>query len=166
MNRSQQAAPPTSAGGLTDHDGSAGPRPPAADFPTSRRVRWRGWVAFGAVLMIVIGVFAVFEGLLALRSPSFFVAQGGRVLALNLAGWGWLHLVLGVLVLAAGAILFSGGPAWAGGVGVGVVAANLLIQLVWLPAFPIWSVVVIALDLLVLYAIATTWPDRRAAAPA
>ncbi|HEY2222857.1 DUF7144 family membrane protein [Actinomycetospora sp.] len=126
-----------------------------------RRTRWGGWLAFGAVLMMVIGLFAVFEGLLALRSPDFFVAQGGRVLALNLAGWGWLHLVLGLLVLAAGATLFGGGARWAGGVGIAVIAVNLFVQLVWLPAFPIWSIIIIALDLLVLYAIAATWPDRR-----
>ena len=164
MNRSDQPAPPSAPRGLADHDASAGSRPHADGAAPSRRSRWEGWVAFGAILMVVIGVFAVFEGLLALLSPSFFVTQGGRVLALNLAGWGWLHLVLGVLVLAAGTVLFTSGSAWAGAVGLGVAAANLFVQLVWLPAFPIWSVIIIALDLLVLYAIATTWPDRRAAA--
>lgn len=111
--------------------------------------------------MMVIGAFETIEGLLALLSPSFFLAAGGRVIVLDLVAWGWLHLVLGVLILAAGASLLAGGPSWAGGVGLTVIGIDMVIQLIWLPAFPIWSLAIIALDLLVLYAIATTWPDWR-----
>ena len=137
-------------------------RAPGDDGPGRRRVRWEGWVGFGAILMTIIGAFAVVEGLVALLSPTFFLTGGGRVLALNLAGWGWLHLVLGALVLVTVSSLL-GGAAWAGGVGVALVAINMLVQLVWLPAFPLWSIIIIALDLLVLYAIATTWRDWRTA---
>ena len=70
-----------------------------------------GWLKFGAVLMTVIGAFAVIVGLLALLSPTFFLTGGGRVLALNLAGWGWLHLILGALVLATGVGLLACAPA-------------------------------------------------------
>jgi len=125
-------------------------------------VRWEGWVAFGGILMTIIGAFAVIEGLVALLSPTFFVGGGGRVLALNLAGWGWLHLVVGVLVVVTGAGML-GGATWARGVGAALVAINMLVQLVWLPAFPAWSLIIIALDLVVLYAIATTWHDWRTA---
>ena len=127
-----------------------------------RRVRWEGWVGFGGVLMTIIGGFAVIEGLLALSSPTFFQTGGGRVLAMNLAGWGWLHLVLGILVVVAG-LSVLGGATWARGVGVALVAINMVVQLVWLPAFPVWSIIIIACDLLVLYAIATTWHDWRTA---
>src|ERR1700712_1017082 len=133
-----------------------GSRAPGYDGPGGRRFRWEGWVGLGGVLMTIIGGFAVIEGLLALLSPTFFLVGGGRVLALNLAGWGWLHLVLGVLVLATGLALL-GGVAWARGVGVALVAINMLVQLVWLPAFPLWSIIIIAFDLMVLYAISTTW---------
>ncbi len=128
-----------------------------------RPVRWDGWVRFGAVLVTVVGAFSVIEGLVALLAPSFFVTGGGRVLALNLAGWGWLHLVLGALVLVTGLGLLAGAPTWARTVALGLVAINMVVQLVWLPAFPIWSIVIIALDLLVIYAVATTWPDWRTA---
>ena len=101
------------------------------------------------------------EGLLALLSPTFFLTGGGRVLALNLAGWGWLHLILGALVLVTGLGLLWGAPTWARSVGLGLIAINMLVQLVWLPAFPIWSIVILTFDLLVLYAIATTWHDWR-----
>jgi hypothetical protein len=91
------------------------------------------------------------------------VTGGGRVLALNLAGWGWLHLVLGALVLVTGLGLLAGAPTWARSVALGLIAINMLVQLVWLPAFPVWSIIIVAFDLLVIYAIATTWPDWRTA---
>jgi hypothetical protein len=141
-----------------------GPEPPGtADAgPGRRRVRWEGWVGFGGVLMAIVGGFAVIEGLIALLAPDFFVTGGGRVLALNLTGWGWLHLLLGLLVLVTGLSLL-GGAAWARGVGAALIAINMFVQLVWLPAFPLWSIIIIAFDLLVLYAIATTWRDWRVA---
>lgn len=111
--------------------------------------------------MVVIGAFETIEGLLILLSPSFFEAAGGRVIVLNLVAWGWLHLVIGVLILVAGSSLLAGGPSWTGGFGLAVIGIDMVIQLVWLPAFPIWSLAIIALDLVVLYAIATAWPDWR-----
>ena len=137
-------------------------RGPHRDGPARRPTHWAGWIGFGAVLMTVVGAFAVIEGLLALLSPAFFSTNGGRVLALNLAGWGWIHLLLGVVVLVTGMGLLAGAPTWARSVGVGLIAVNMLVQLVWLPAFPIWSIIIIGLDLLVLYAIATTWTEWRA----
>jgi hypothetical protein len=139
----------------------AEPREALRDGHRSRPERWDGWVRFGAVLVTVVGAFSVIEGLLALLTPTFFVTGGGRVLALNLAGWGWLHLVLGALVLVTGLGLLAGAPTWARSVALGLIAINMLVQLVWLPAFPIWSIIIVAFDLLVIYAIATTWPDWR-----
>lgn len=141
----------------------AEPREALRDGHGSRPGRWDGWVTFGAVLVTVVGAFSVIEGLLALLAPAFFVTGGGRVLALNLAGWGWLHLVLGALVLVTGLGLLAGAPTWARSVALGLIAINMLVQLVWLPAFPIWSIIIVAFDLLVIYAIATTWPDWRTA---
>lgn len=66
------------------------------------------------------------------------------------------------MVLVTGMGLLAGAPTWARSVGVGLIAVNMLVQLVWLPAFPIWSIIIIGLDLLVLYAIATTWTEWRA----
>ena len=155
MTQPQQGTP---GGGA--HDGTE-PRGPLRDPLGSQKARWEGWIKFGAVLMTVVGAFSLIEGLLALLSPTFFLTGGGRVLALNLAGWGWLHLVLGALVLVTGLGLLAGAPTWARSVGLGLIAINMLVQLVWLPAFPIWSIVILTFDLLVLYAIATTWPDWR-----
>lgn len=117
------------------------------------------WVRFGGVVMSVIGAFAVVEGLVALLTPTYFVTVGGAVLAVSLTGWGWVHIVLGALVLVTGLSLLSRAPGWARGVGVGLVAITMVVQLAWLPAYPIWSIVLLVLCALVLYALVATWGD-------
>jgi hypothetical protein len=118
-----------------------------------------GWVRFGGVMMAVIGAFAVVEGLAALLAPTYFVTVGGAVLAVSLTGWGWVHIVLGALVLATGLSLVGRAPGWARGVGVGLVAITMVVQLAWLPAYPIWSIVLLVLCAMVLYALVATWGD-------
>jgi len=123
---------------------------------------WSGWVLFGAVVMSVVGAFAIIEGVLALAAPTTYVATGGAVLTISLTGWGWLHLVLGVLVLVTGlSLLRLEIPGWARGVAIVLVAVNTVVQMAWLPAYPIWSLIVLALDFVVLYALIVTWDDSR-----
>lgn len=123
-----------------------------------------GWVIFGGVVMAVIGAFGVIEGLLALFAPTYYVTVNGNVLTLNLATWGWLHLVIGALALIVGLALLGNAPNWARGVGMALLALNMLVQLAWLPAFPIWSIIAIVLDVVVISALAMTWNSRTARA--
>jgi hypothetical protein len=121
-----------------------------------------GWVRFGGVLMVVSGAFAVIEGVLALVAPTTYILTRGTVLSVGLPVWGWLHLVLGVLVLATGAgLLRPAIPVWARGAGTALVAINVVVQLAWLPASPIWSIIVITLDVVVLYALFVAWDGVR-----
>jgi hypothetical protein len=129
---------------------------------TNGRPHGTGWVRFAGVVMAVIGGFAVIEGLVALLSPVYFVAAGGAVLALSVVGWGWVHLILGVLVLATGLSLLGEAPPWARVTGICLVALNMIVQLVWLPAYPIWSIILLVLDVLVLHALIVTWEERGA----
>lgn len=115
------------------------------------------WVRFGGVMMAVLGGFGVIEGLAALFSPTHFVTVGGAVLALDLTTWGWLHIIIGALVLATGLALLGNAPGWARVVGIALVAINMIVQLAWLPAFPIWSIILLVIDVLVLYALIATW---------
>lgn len=113
-----------------------------------------GWVRFGAVLMIVIGVFGLIEGLLALFLPTTYVASDEVVLTLTFTGWGWLHVILGALVLIVGAsLLREDVPGWARGTAIVLVALNAIVQLSWLPASPIWSIVMIVLDVMIIGAL-------------
>jgi hypothetical protein len=112
--------------------------------------------------MAVVGAFAVIEGFLALFLPTTYITSNGAVLALTFAGWGWLHIILGVLVLAVGlSLLREDVPSWARGTAVLLVALNAIVQLAWLPAYPIWSIIMIVLDVLIIGALVATG-DRAA----
>jgi hypothetical protein len=121
-----------------------------------------GWVRFGGIIMVVGGAFAVVEGVLALVAPSTYILTRGGVVGVGLPVWGWLHVVLGVLVLATGAgLLRREIPGWARAAGTALVAINIVVQLAWLPASPIWSIIVITLDVVVLYALFVAWDGVR-----
>lgn len=119
-----------------------------------------GYVRFGGVMMAVLGGFGVIEGLVALFSPTYFVTVGGAVLTFDLTTWGWLHIIIGALVLVTGLALLGNAPSWARIVGVALVAVNMIVQLAWLPAFPIWSIILLVIDVLVIYALIATWGVR------
>ena len=124
-----------------------------------RSAPWSGWVRFGGVLMAVTGGFAVIEGLLALFSPTAFLTVDGTVLAVDAHAWGWTHLVLGALVLVTGLGLLRDAPDWARIAAMALVGLQMGVQFAWLPAAPIWSILLITIDVLVLYALVTTWHD-------
>ncbi len=145
----EQQIPPQERTIPRQYDGMG--RPPAA--PPARGT---GWLRFGGVVMTVVGGFAVIEGFVALFSPTYFVAVNQTVLALDFTGWGWIHLILGALVLATGLSLLGSAPPWARVVGIVLVAINAIVQMAFLSAYPIWSILLIALDMVVLYALVVT----------
>ena len=119
-----------------------------------------GWVHFGAVMMTIVGAFGVIEGLVALFDPTAYVTVDGAVLAVDLTAWGWVHLVLGALLVVTGVSLIRSAPSWARGLGVVLVVLSILVQLAWLSASPIWSILMIVLDVLVIHALVATSPRR------
>lgn len=135
-----------------------------ADIPAvARHRREDRWVRFGGIMMAVIGTFGVIEGIMALGYRYYFWTDPyGNVLAVNLTGWGLLHLILGLLVLATGvALLGNSVPSWARIVAVAFIALNMLMQLAWLPAAPVWSILMIVLDIFVLLALLSPWREHR-----
>lgn len=144
----------------SDYRTASGPAVSPAPGPITASPAMAGWVRFGAVVMMVVGVFGVIEGLSALWwAPTYFVTAAGTVLVLSLASWGWVHLVLGVLVAIVGASLLGEAPSWARGAAVALVSLSAVVHLVFVAAAPVWSIVVIALDMIVLYALVTTWGE-------
>jgi hypothetical protein len=132
--------------------------PPGARDDRSDLVRWGGWVAFGGIVMTVTGAFSVIQGAVVLISPTVVVTADGTVLGIDVVAWGWVHVVFGALVCATGVALLRGAPEWARGLGIGVTAFSMLLQMAWLPAHPLWSIFVVVLDVVVLYALVVTWP--------
>lgn len=113
---------------------------------------WVGWIWFAGIMMIVMGSFNAIEGLVALFRSDYYVAGPENVLVFDLTGWGWITLLLGVLIALAGVALFSG-AAWARVVAVLLAVVNAVAQLAFVTVHPIWSTIVIALCVVVIWAV-------------
>jgi len=131
---------------------SAEPPQPSAVRWSSERSAWAGWLAFAATMLVLVGILSVIAGLGALlRNEAYFTANG-ELLVFNLAAWGWIHIVIGVLLMVAAAGLYNGST-WARAVAVVAVGLNLISQFTWANSAPWWSLIVIAIDVVVIYAI-------------
>jgi hypothetical protein len=123
---------------------------------------WSGWVTFAGVMMILLGGFQIIEGLVALLRPAYYlVGKADLVVAVSYTGWGWVHLLLGVLVLAAGFGVMTG-QTWARVVGIVLASLSALVNLAFIPAYPMWAIIVIALDVAVIFALTAYRPASAA----
>lgn len=121
---------------------------------------WVGWVYFAGFLMMLTGVFQMVMGLAALLNDKFYVAQEGRLLVFDFTTWGWVHIVFGLVVLLAGTSLLSGAT-WARVVGVVLATFNFILQFAFVGAYPIWSIIMMVIDLLVIYALTVHGGEAR-----
>jgi hypothetical protein len=113
---------------------------------------WVGWVYFGGAMMVLLGVFNIIEGLVALFNDEYYVATPQGMLVFDITGWGWVQLIIGVIAVAVGIGVFTGAT-WARICGVILCGINAIAQLAFLSAYPVWGIVVIALDILVIWAL-------------
>ena len=120
-----------------------------------------GVTFFAAVVMIVLGAFDALQGLAAVFKKSYYVVAPNYVYKVNVTTWGWIHLILGIAVALAGVALLSG-ALWARIVGVVLAAVIAVANFMWLPYYPIWSVIIIASCVVVIWALA--WQGRDIAA--
>ena len=112
-------------------------------------------------MMVLLGTFHVFAALVALFRETYFVApDSDLVVSVSYDTWGWAHLVGGLVVLAAGLGLFTGAT-WARVLGVGVAMLSAIVNLAFLAAYPIWSVLMITLAVLVIYAVTVHGEEIR-----
>ncbi|WTG93548.1 hypothetical protein OH807_07150 [Kitasatospora sp. NBC_01560] len=110
--------------------------------------------------MIFGGAIAVLEGISAIAKDDLFVRTANYTFKFSLTGWGWIHLILGILVLVAGFAVFYG-AVWARAVGVVLVGLSLIANFLWLPYYPFWAIVLIAVDIFIIWALcAGTLHDR------
>jgi hypothetical protein len=121
--------------------------------PEPEPTGWVGWIAFAATMMILLGIFHAFQGLIALFQDKYYlVGQSGLTIHMDFTAWGWTHLILGLVVVGAGVGLLSG-QMWARVVGVGVALLSAVVNIAFLSAYPIWSTMMIAFDVLVIWAL-------------
>lgn len=123
---------------------------------------WSGWVFFAAVLMMIIGVINVIEGIVALIYRERTVVVQDRLYVVNLTGWALTLIVFGGVLAVVGVGLLTG-RSWARWTAIVIVALHAIVQVGWLDAYPLWSLLMLALDVVVLYALAAHWSDMRRA---
>ena len=111
-----------------------------------------GWTMFAGIMMILIGVFHAIAGLSGILKDEFYAVSPNYVLEFDTTTWGWIHLIGGIIVVLAGFGLFSG-AVWARTVGVIIAAVSALVSFAWIPYYPIWSIVLIAIDVTIIWAL-------------
>src|SRR5215831_11752773 len=128
----------------------------------STRQAWaRGGLVFAATLMLIIGAYQIFLGITALVRNQFVVVTPNYYYTINTTGWGWVHIGVGIVVALAGFYLFTGSTI-ARFVGIGLLALSALANFFLIPYYPIWSLLLIALDVFAIWAIANVRTDESA----
>jgi hypothetical protein len=110
-------------------------------------------VFFAAIMMIVLGIFGVLEGLAAIIKSGFYHVPPNYYISINATGWGWIHLIVSIIVILAGFALFQGAT-WARVVGIIMASVSAFANFLFIPYYPIWSLLIITLDVLVIWALA------------
>ena len=122
---------------------------------------WVGWISFAGVLMVLVGVFHVIDGLVALFEDDYFlVGSSGLVVNVDFTTWGWVHLIAGVVIVVAGCVVFTG-KVWARAIGVLLAMASAIVNVGFLAAYPLWSATMITIDMLVIWALTVHGGEMR-----
>jgi hypothetical protein len=119
-----------------------------------------GLAYFAGSLMVIIGVFSAVAGITAIFRNDVYVIRGDYIFTWDVSAWGWVHLALGIFIFLAGLAVFSG-QVWARAVGIVLAVLSAIANFMFLPYYPIWTLLIILLDVLVIWAL--TMYTRRAA---
>jgi hypothetical protein len=125
-----------------------------------------GFTAFAGVMMIMIGVFQAATGLVAVLNQDFYVVTPNYTFALDVGTWGWIHLIFGIVLFIAGFGVMSG-QTWARAAGVILAVLSAIEAFLFIPYQPFWSIIIIALCVMVIWALTTqasavaaSWEDE------
>ena len=126
--------------------------------------RWSGWIGFAGWLMVVIGSLDFFEGLIAIIRGKYYVLTPSQIVVFDVRTWGWITLFWGIIVALAGLALLSG-AGWARWFTIVVGSLNVLGQLGFVGSaqYPLWALAIVALSIVVLYALIVHWDEAAAA---
>lgn len=118
-----------------------------------------GIVFFAAIVLALAGVFQVLQGIVALVDDEFFVVSAGYTFDLDTTAWGWLHILLGAVAVTISVGMFSG-ALWAKIAAVMIAGVSLIANFLWIPYYPVWAIVLVVADVLVIWAVTRYDPDR------
>ena len=111
-----------------------------------------GWTAFAGIMMVMGGVWWIISGIVALANDTFFVVGEEYIFQFDVTTWGWIHLILGIVILLAAVFLFTG-AVWARTVGVFVAVLWAVAAFAWMPSYPLWGIALIATSTAVIWAL-------------
>jgi hypothetical protein len=140
------------------------PQPPTGPSRSRHDDDRNAWAAGGTVfagmLLLVGGVLAVLEGIVGIaRDSVYVVTRGGYAYNFSVTAWGWIHLVLGVIAVLVGISLLQGAP-WARYAGIGIASLSMIANFMFLPYQPVWSIIMVGIDIFVIWSLATYHPQR------
>jgi hypothetical protein len=117
-----------------------------------------GFTVFAGVMMIMMGMLHALWGLAAIIEDEFFVATRNYLYDVDVTGWGWVHLIAGAIVILAGFWVFTG-AVWARTIGVILAVLSAIANFLTIPYYPVWSLVIIAVDIVVIWALTVRGRD-------
>ncbi|MFD7260843.1 hypothetical protein [Streptomyces sp. NPDC059874] len=132
------------------------PSPAAPGTPNAPPPPPSPWAAsgamFAAVMMMITGIFAIFEGIAALAKDDVIWRVRDYTFKFDLTAWGWIHLILGIVVLIVGIAILMG-TTWGRALGVALTGLMIILHFLWLPYQPFWSLIAIAIGVWVIWAL-------------
>ena len=112
-----------------------------------------GWIMYAWICLVIVGVWNIFEGVLAIANAHFYTVSGSHYVISNLNTWGWIVTIWGVVELLAAASVWRGGQfgRW---FGIIVAGLGIIVQFFWFPLYPFWALTLMFVYFLVLYGLA------------
>jgi len=129
-----------------------------AQSSTAARTWASGGVVLAATLMLIVGLYQIFMGIAAIAKGSFFVVGLNYAYTVNVGTWGWIHLAIGVIATLTGFALFTG-TLWARIAGIALLGISAVANFFFLPYYPLWSLLIIAVDIFAIWAVARSGSD-------
>lgn len=126
----------------------------------TERTGWTGWITFAGVMLIIGGSLGLIFGIIAAVNDNWVVFANRGAVSLDLSTWGWVHVIVGAIVLLAGFGVFTGNIL-ARIVGVAVAIVSLIANFLWLPVYPVWAIIIITIDVLVIWALTAHGGEMR-----
>jgi hypothetical protein len=129
--------------------------------PSNSENAWADGIGiFAGAALLTVGIFQFLEGVAAAAKDDLFVRTSNYVFSFDLTTWGWIHIVVGILVAVVGGAILAG-QRWALLAGIVLAVVSALLNFLWLPYYPVWAVVIIAFDVAVIWALSTIRTNTR-----